>query len=220
MIPHRFLSIFRRVMFTVHRRRKLVIATHNNHKQKEISAFLGHMDIDILGLDDFPQIKDIEETGNTLIDNSFIKARTVYRITGLPSLADDTGLEVDALNGAPGVFSARYAGENPSYNANVNKLLDNLDGIPLKKRNARFKTVMAFVDNKKELFTEGVIEGLITLSSQGDQGFGYDPIFKPEGYDKTFAEFDLDEKNRISHRSRALKKMVKILESNLIKENK
>ena len=177
-----------------------------------MSALLSHLGIIIVGLDDFPQIGEIEETGTTLLENSLIKARTVHKITGLPALADDTGLEVDALDGAPGVYSARYAGNNPSYEDNINKLLFELKGLQLDKRNARFRTVISFVDDNEELLSEGVIEGVITLDSRGRDGFGYDPIFQPESYDRTFAEMEQDEKNLISHRARALEKMKKILE--------
>ena len=194
------------------RRRKLVLATHNSHKQQEMSALLSHLGIIIVGLDDFPQIGEIEETGTTLLENSLIKARTVHKITGLPALADDTGLEVDALDGAPGVYSARYAGNNPSYEDNINKLLFELKGIQLDNRNARFRTVISFVDDNEELLSEGVIEGVITLDSRGRDGGGYDPIFQPESYDRTFAEMEQDEKNLISHRARALEKLKKILE--------
>ena len=194
------------------RRRKLVLATHNSHKQQQMSALLSHLGFIIVGLDDFPQIGEIEETGTTLLENSLIKARTVHKITGLPALADDTGLEVDALDGAPGVYSARYAGNNPSYEDNINKLLFELKGLQLDNRNARFRTVISFVDDNEELLSEGVIEGVITLDSRGRDGFGYDPIFQPESYDRTFAEMEQDEKNLISHRARALEKMKKILE--------
>ena len=189
------------------RRRKLVLATHNSHKQTEMSTLLAPMGISIVGLDDFPQIGDIEETGTTLLENSLIKARSVHQITGLPSLADDTGLEVDALDGAPGVYSARFAGENPTYEDNINKLLSKLDGVPTGKRTARFRTVIAYVDDKTELFTDGIIEGLITGEPHGHSGFGYDPIFLPETESKTFSEMSQERKNRISHRGRALAKM-------------
>ena len=191
---------------------KLVLATHNSHKQREMNTILSHLGIIIVGLDDFPQIGDIEETGSTLLENSLIKARTVHKITGLPALADDTGLEVDALDGAPGVFSARYAGNDSSYEDNVNKLLFELQDLPLEKRSARFKTVISFVDGNAELLSEGVIQGIITLSSRGAKGFGYDPVFQPNSYDKTFAEMGQNEKNLISHRAIALEKMKKILE--------
>ena len=177
-----------------------------------MNTILSHLGIIIVGLDDFPQIGDIEETGSTLLENSLIKARTVHKITGLPALADDTGLEVDALDGAPGVFSARYAGNDPSYEDNVNKLLFELQDHPLEKRSARFKTVISFVDGNAELLSEGVIQGIITLSSRGAKGFGYDPVFQPNSYNKTFAEMGQNEKNLISHRAIALEKMKKILE--------
>tara|TARA_B100001250_G_scaffold101745_1_gene85644 strand:+ start:202 stop:822 length:621 start_codon:yes stop_codon:yes gene_type:complete len=191
---------------------KLVLATHNIHKQEEMNALLADMGIVIVGLDAYPQIGDIEETGTTLIENSFIKARTVHELTGLPSLADDTGLEVDALDGAPGVYSARYAGKNPSFEDNMNKLLTELQGLPEDRRTARFRTIISFVDGSRELFSEGIVEGIITLNTKGEDGFGYDPIFQPEGQDLTFAEMTQNEKNKISHRGRALIKMRKLLE--------
>ncbi len=207
-----FLGIFSRVMFTMSRGIKLVLATHNIHKQEEMNALLADMGIVIVGLDAYPQIGDIEETGTTLIENSFIKARTVHELTGLPSLADDTGLEVDALDGAPGVYSARYAGKNPSFEDNMNKLLTELQGLPEDRRTARFRTIISFVDGSRELFSEGIVEGIITLNTKGEDGFGYDPIFQPEGQDLTFAEMTQNEKNKISHRGRALIKMRKLLE--------
>ena len=207
-----FLGIFSRVMFTMSRGIKLVLATHNIHKQEEMNALLADMGIVIVGLDAYPQIGDIEETGTTLIENSFIKARTVHELTGLPSLADDTGLEVDALDGAPGVYSARYAGKNPSFEDNMNKLLTELQGLPKDRRTARFRTIVSFVDGSRELFSEGIVEGIITLDTKGEDGFGYDPIFQPEGQDLTFAEMTQNEKNKISHRGRALIKMRKLLE--------
>ncbi|HIB04179.1 MAG TPA: XTP/dITP diphosphatase [Candidatus Marinimicrobia bacterium] len=193
------------------RRRKLVLATHNSHKKREMNTLLAPLGISIVGLDDFPQIGDIEETGTTLLENSLIKARSVHQITGLPSLADDTGLEVDALDGAPGVYSARFAGENPTYEDNVNKLLSKLEGVSAEKRTARFRTIIAFVDGRRELFAEGIIEGLITVEPCGHEGFGYDPIFLPEPESKTFAEMSQERKNQISHRGRALAKMQKKL---------
>ena len=193
------------------RRRKLVLATHNSHKKTEMNTLLAPLGISIVGLDDFPQIGDIEETGTTLLENSLIKARSVHQITGLPSLADDTGLEVDALDGAPGVYSARFAGENPTYEDNVNKLLSKLEGVSVEKRTARFRTIIAFVDGRRELFSEGIIEGLITVEPRGHEGFGYDPIFLPETESKTFAEMSQERKNQISHRGRALAKMQKKL---------
>jgi len=195
------------------RRKTLVLATHNIHKQTEMKFILSKLGVTVIGLDQFPEIKSIEETGTTLIENALIKARTVHEITGLPSLADDTGLEVDALNGAPGVYSARFAGENATFEDNVNKMLIALKGIPYDKRRARFRTVLAFVDSNSELSEDGVIEGRIKNKARGKDGFGYDPIFQPESYDITFAEMTSEEKNRISHRARALEKMKKILKT-------
>ena len=195
------------------RRKTLVLATHNIHKQTEMKFILSRLGVTVIGLDQFPEIKSIEETGTTLIENALIKARTVHELTGLPSLADDTGLEVDALNGAPGVYSARFAGENATFEDNVNKMLIALKGIPYDKRRARFRTVLAFVDSNSELSEDGVIEGRIKNKARGKDGFGYDPIFQPESYDITFAEMTSEEKNRISHRARALEKMKKILKT-------
>ena len=194
-------------------RNKLVLATHNLHKKMEMNSILSSLGILIVGLDEFPQIGDIEETGTTLLENAFIKARTVYELTGLPSLADDTGLEVDSLDGAPGVYSARYAGKNPTYQENCSKLLLNLKGYPNEKRVASFKTVIAFVDGEIEHSTEGVVKGLIVKKYRGVDGFGYDPIFQPESQNLTYAEMDADKKNRISHRFKALDKIKEFLTS-------
>ena len=194
-------------------RKKLVLATHNLHKKMEMNSILSSLGILIVGLDQFPQIGDIEETGSTLLENAFIKARTVYEVTGLPSLADDTGLEVDSLDGAPGVYSARYAGKNPTYQENCSKLLLNLKGYPNEKRVASFKTVIAFADGEIEYSTEGVVKGFIVEKHRGVDGFGYDPIFQPESQNLTYAEMDADEKNRISHRFKALDKIKEFLTS-------
>ena len=194
-------------------RKKLVLATHNLHKKMEMNSILSSLGILIVGLDQFPQIGDIEETGSTLLENAFIKARTVYELTGLPSLADDTGLEVDSLDGAPGVYSARYAGKNPTYQENCSKLLLNLKGYPNEKRVASFKTVIAFADGEIEYSTEGVVKGFIVEKHRGVDGFGYDPIFQPESQNLTYAEMDADEKNRISHRFKALDKIKEFLTS-------
>ena len=191
--------------------KKIVIATHNMDKQKEMIFLLANMDIEVLTMENFPHIGDIEETGTTLHENSLIKAREVYKITGLPSLADDTGLEVDALNGDPGVYSARYSGENATYQENVNKLLTELKDVPTQLRTARFRTVVTFVYLGVELYEEGVVEGVIASDVKGIKGFGYDPIFKPLDQKLTFAEMSKDKKNLISHRAKALEKMVQQL---------
>ena len=188
-------------------RNKIILATHNLHKQREMDSILTSIGIPIVGLDDFPQIEDIEETGTTLIENAFIKANSVYQLTGIPALSDDTGLEVDALDGDPGVFSARYAGQNASFKENCDKLLVELEKSFNKERCARFRTVIAFVDGKIEHHSEGVIEGVIVNKPRGDSGFGYDSIFQPIFGNKTFAEMDEKEKNKISHRSLAMDKM-------------
>ena len=186
---------------------KLVLATHNLHKHREMNSILSSLKIHIVGLDEFPKIGDIEETGTTLIENAFIKARTVHKLTGLASIADDTGLEVDALNGAPGVYSARYAGENPTYEENCEKLLYSLRNFRGEKRIAKFRTVVAFVDRGKEHYTEGIVKGLIANEYIGEDGFGYDPIFMPDSLGLTYAQMNPIQKNSMSHRFKALKKM-------------
>ena len=143
-----------------------------------------------MGLDEFPQVGDIEETGTTLIENAFIKARAVHKLTGLASLADDTGLEVDALNGAPGVYSARYAGQNSTYEENCEKLLYSLRSFPDEKRIAKFRTVVAFVDGETEHYTEGIVKGIIINERRGYDGFGYDSIFMPDSLGLTYAQMD------------------------------
>ena len=193
----------------------IVIATHNPDKKKEILIALRELGVNILFLDNFPEIGEIEETGSTLLENSLIKARTVSAITGIPAIADDTGLEVDALNGAPGIYSARYAGINVSYEDNVSKLLSEMSSTDMDSRTARFRTVVSFHSTNKELWTEGVIEGSITMGAIGTGGFGYDPVFKVEQTGKTFAEMTRREKNKISHRGVALEKMCKLLKENI-----
>ena len=193
----------------------IVIATHNPDKKKEILIALRELGVNILFLDNFPEIGEIEETGSTLLENSLIKARTVSAITGKPAIADDTGLEVDALNGAPGIYSARYAGINVSYEDNVRKLLSEMSSTDMDSRTARFRTVVSFHSTNKELWTEGVIEGSITMGAIGTGGFGYDPVFKVEQTGKTFAEMTRQEKNKISHRGVALEKMRKLLKENI-----
>ena len=193
----------------------IIIATHNPDKKKEIMIALHELGLNILSLDNFPEIGEIEETGSTLLENSLIKARTVSAITGIPAIADDTGLEVDALNGAPGIYSARYAGINVSYEDNVRKLLSEMSSTDMDSRTARFRTVVSFHSTNKELWTEGVIEGSITMGAIGTGGFGYDPVFKVEQPGKTFAEMTRREKNKISHRGVALEKLCKLLKENI-----
>ena len=195
------------------RLKKLVLATNNPDKMKEMKAVFSIQGLTVLGLDNFPEVGEIEETGATLLENSFLKAHAVHNITGLPAIADDTGLEVDALNGAPGVFSARYAGENATYDDNVNKLLLNMRSVADDFRTARFRTVSSFTDGIRELWTEGIIEGEITREAIGAGGFGFDPVFKLLQNGKTFAEMKETEKNKISHRGIALRKMQELLKN-------
>ena len=195
--------------------KEIVIATHNPDKKKEIMTALRELGVNILSLDSFPEIGEIEETGSTLLENSLIKARTVSAVTGKPAIADDTGLEVDALNGAPGIYSARYAGINVSYEDNVRKLLSEMSSFDMDSRTARFRTVVSFHSSNEELWTEGVIEGSITRNAIGKGGFGYDPVFRVRKTGKTFAEMTRQEKNRISHRGVALDKMRQLLKENI-----
>jgi XTP/dITP diphosphohydrolase len=175
------------------------------------------MPIQLLTLDEFPEIEEIIEDGKTLDENALIKAKTVHKITHLPAIADDTGLEVDALDGQPGIYSARYAGENCSYSDNVNKLLKELVNIPPPKRSAIFRTAIAYVDENMEHATEGVVEGVIIDMMKGIDGFGYDPVFYIPGVKKTYAEMSMNEKNQNSHRGKAIKNMQILLQSRLPK---
>ena len=194
---------------------KIVVATHNKDKFKELYHGLKSLKIKLLSLDDFPEIGEIIEDGKTLEENALIKARTVNQLTSLPAISDDTGLFVDALNGDPGIYSARYAGENSTYLDNVNKMLHELKNIPEGKRQAKFSTVMAYVDGKRELIAEGFVKGIISNKIKGIGGFGYDSIFYVCNKGKTFSEMSIEEKNLISHRSRAIDALKAKLASNL-----
>lgn len=185
----------------------LVFATHNAHKLEEIRAIL--KEYNILGLNDINCHTDIIEDANTLEGNAIIKANFVTNNYNINCFADDTGLEVEALNGAPGVYSARYAGENCSYQDNVIKLLDALKDI--ENRKARFRTVIALNLDGRQYTFEGIVNGIITKEQHGEKGFGYDPIFLPDGYDMTFAEMPLEIKNKISHRGIATQKLIEFL---------
>ena len=196
---------------------KIILATHNKNKCLEMMGILSNMNIELLSLHEFPEIGEIIEDGATLEDNALIKARTVHKLTKLPALADDTGLEVDALGGDPGVFSARYSGENASYSDNVNKLLKEMENVPNDKRMAKFRTVMAFVGYEMELIAEDYVKGIITNVTKGIDGFGYDPVFYVPEMNKTYAEMSMKEKNQISHRGKALMKMQTLLQERLPK---
>jgi len=188
----------------------LIFATHNPNKVKEIQELLPDH-IQIKSLSDLNYHEEIIEDGDTIEANAAIKATKVSKLFNLPCFADDTGLEVDTLNGEPGVTSARYAGEPKDDEANKRKLLSNLKHKT--NRSARFKTVIVFKDRDIEKNFTGVCEGEITAKAAGNGGFGYDPIFKPKGYSKTFAEMSASEKNKISHRSLAFQKLIAYLKA-------
>ena len=189
----------------------LIFATHNRHKVSEVQAMLP-AGIHVRSLSDLGCDEDIPETADTLQGNALQKAQFVHERYNCNCFADDTGLEIDALDGRPGVYSARYAGEGCSFDDNVRKVLAELENVPLAQRTARFRTVVALILDGRTYFFEGKVEGLMTLERHGVEGFGYDPIFLPEGYGQTFAEMDASEKNRISHRGRAMAQMVRFLE--------
>ena len=190
---------------------KLVFATNNKHKLDEIRAILGDK-IELLSLKDINCHDDIPETADTLQGNALIKARYIYDKFGVNCFADDTGLEVDSLGGEPGVYSARYAGEECDPKANMNKLLDNL--TEKTDRNAQFRTVIALIIDGEEKLFEGNVKGIISNEKMGDAGFGYDPIFIPEGFSESFAQMSSEMKNSISHRYRATEKLCKYLKEN------
>ena len=189
---------------------KLVFATNNRHKLDEVRAIVGDR-VEVLSLNDIECHNEIPETADTLQGNALIKARYIYDKYGLNCFADDTGLEVEALGGEPGVYSARYAGEECSSEANMQKLLHNLTGKS--NRNAQFRTVIALIINGEEKLFNGIVKGSITEEKRGDSGFGYDPIFIPEGFSESFAQMSSEQKNSISHRYRATEQL-----SNYLKE--
>jgi XTP/dITP diphosphohydrolase len=186
----------------------LVFASNNDHKIKEINSLLGDS-FKLLSLRDINIFEDIPEEEPQIEGNALSKARFVYNLTGLDVFADDTGLEITSLNGLPGVHSARFAGENKDSSANIEKVLSMLGET--EKREARFRTVIALILDKKEYLFEGIVNGTIAYSKRGREGFGYDPVFIPEGKTCTFAEMDLAEKNTVSHRARAFEKLREFL---------
>ena len=189
-------------------KKKLVVATNNAHKLEEISAILGN-EMELLSLKDIHCNADIPETADTLEGNARQKAMYIHENYGMDCFADDTGLEVEALDGAPGVFSARYAGDGHDSEANMQKLLKELEGK--ENRKAQFRTAICLIMESKEYLFEGIVKGHIIEEKRGGAGFGYDPIFVPEGYDQTFAELGNDVKNTISHRARAVEKLCAFL---------
>ena len=190
---------------------KLLLATQNKDKVLELQALLRPFGMEVVTLLDYPEIGDIVEDGDTLEANALIKAKAGFHHTGLPTMADDTGLAVDALNGAPGVYAARYAGENVTYDDNVNKMLLEMASVPEGQRQATFQTAAVFVDDSQTFTALGEVRGEITRERRGNSGFGYDPIFFVPDKNKTYAELDLEEKNQMSHRQRAFEALLKIL---------
>lgn len=186
---------------------RLVFATNNQHKTAEVAKILAP-DYEVLNLKDINCLVDIPETGDTFAENATLKSTYVFENFGLDCFADDSGLEVEALNNEPGIYSARYSGVKDDT-INLQLLLKNMDGQT--NRKARFKTVISLLKNGENHLFEGVIEGTITSNPSGTNGFGYDPIFKPNGYDITFAEIDMAEKNKISHRALAMQKLIDFL---------
>ena len=190
---------------------KLVFATNNKHKLQEVRDIVGDR-VEVLSLADIDCHDDIPETADTLQGNALIKARHIYEKYGLDCFADDTGLEVEAIDGAPGVYSARYAGEECDSEANMRKLLENLTGKT--NRNEQFRTVIALIINGEEMFFNGIVKGTIATEKKGDSGFGYDPVFVPEGYSESFAQMSGEMKNSMSHRFRATRQLADFLKEN------
>ncbi|KUO77920.1 MAG: non-canonical purine NTP pyrophosphatase [Desulfosporosinus sp. BRH_c37] len=191
---------------------KILLATQNQGKVRELQELLVDEGIEVLSLLDIPDWEDVEENGVTFADNASLKAREAVRRTGLIALADDSGLEVDALNGAPGVYSARYAGEPKDDERNNDKLLHLLETIPEEKRTARFRCALVMVTPfGEEYLTEGAVEGRILTGCRGADGFGYDPVFYLPEFARTMAELTLTEKNTLSHRAQAFRKVIPML---------
>lgn len=188
--------------------KQLILATNNPHKIREMSAILADIRLGMLSAENFPDFPHIEESGKTLEENAILKVKAVWDRYHIPCLADDTGLEVEYLNGAPGVMSARFAGPGCSYDDNNRKLLGLLENVLESSRKARFRTVIAFIDDAGSIqWVDGILNGSIGFERRGNHGFGYDPIFIVEGIGKTLAEFPPEEKNALSHRGRALAKI-------------
>jgi XTP/dITP diphosphohydrolase len=195
----------------------IVFASNNEHKIKEIKSILGNS-FTLLSLSDINIIEDIPEDEPFLEGNALFKARYIHNATGMNVFADDTGLEIEALDGLPGVHSARFAGESKDSSANIEKVLSLLGRT--ENRKARFRTVIALIFEKREYLFEGIVTGTIISEKRGNEGFGYDPVFIPDGKNQTFAEMELDEKNSISHRARAFEKLIEFLYQYDLSNNK
>ena len=199
---------------------EIVLATRNQHKKQELVALLSGLDITIRTLDDFPEAPEVVEDGDTCEANAMKKAVEIARFTGLPAVADDTGLEVDALNGRPGAFAARYAGEHATYEDNCRKLLQELHGVSPAQRGARFVTVAAIAfPGGKNMSAKGVLNGVIAESATGSHGFGYDPVFILPEYGQTLGQLPPEVKNQISHRARAFAQAKTLLQQMMAEQN-
>lgn len=197
--------------------RELVLATRNRHKREELAALLSDLGMRIRSLDEFPDVPEVIEDGETCEANAVKKARAIADATALPAVADDTGLEVDALGGRPGVYAARYAGEGATYEDNWRKLLHELAGVPRERRTARFVTVAAMAIPADGIqVAQGVLEGVIAEAPSGTQGFGYDPVFVVPGSGMTLAQLSAEQKNRISHRAKAFMKVREMIRAQLL----
>lgn len=192
--------------------KQLVLATNNEHKIREIRSLLKNLPVELLTLRDIPNIPPLLEDGETFLENAVKKATTVFQHTGLPTLADDSGIEVFYLNMRPGVHSARYAGPNATDAQNNEKLLHAIQGVAPRRRRAQFRSVIALVDKGLQEITEGIFSGTLAESPRGSNGFGYDPLFIPDGMAITSAELTDEEKNAISHRGQSLRKMIEVLQ--------
>ena len=192
-----------------------VVATRNRDKVLEIRDPFNDLPVELVSLTDFPAAAPVEETGTSLQENALLKASAAFQETGLPALADDTGLEVDALDGAPGIFAARFAGSEATYGQNRDKLLEVLAAVADHLRAARFRTCAVYLDDTHQLVAEGVVEGRITRAPHGEGGFGYDPIFRANGSEKTFGQMTSRQKQRFSHRGRAFRSLLAKLNQSL-----
>jgi XTP/dITP diphosphohydrolase len=191
----------------------LILATRNNHKARELTSLLSVLDVHVLTLNDVPAEIVLREDGDTFEANAIQKARIVYARTKILSLADDSGLEVFYLAGRPGVFSARYSGAEATDEMNNRKLLEEMRGVAPRRRRAQFRSVLALVGDGREEVTVGICPGMLGEAPRGTNGFGYDPIFIPDGFNKTYAELTAEEKNHISHRARSFVKMIQVMKS-------